>query len=523
MLTIHPNLIALEKSRTTPADKQLIRAKRKAKREYKIQMREINRVAKFLKPRIIGHLSRLGYTYIYERNGAVRKASKIKIRNILLTTEAIYFRMDRLPFRVDPYKLSSDEVSLSLSILIERECEWVITKDSGLWLQVALKTGVNNVPRFFAWDSGEGDSAMANLPKSNPWAVSIGMGHNKKIHYEDFRSFPHLIVAGQTDGGKSVWMNQMLCTLLSNLSPDTLQVVMIDLKGGLEFGFYKNIPHLWRPVVTEDKDVPSVLDDVIVEKKKREVKFEKYGHRNIKSWNKTRRKIPYILIVFDEVAGLSLNADKKIKGYVSRLMDNIAQQGRALGIHAVLCTQIPTASVLSLQVRGNIPARIAFALDHDASKVVLNSQQANLIRGQGRMIYKRGVDMHELQGAFISDDEVKAVIKKISDTADEIDPKQDLLELSVNEMGGEFTHRAIVDISGLSSHLVKKLSREMVYDPIEQDPILATTNGVKYILGKHSKATYGRRMLKVNGHLPTSQDEIDQMVLAENKSRDVTS
>src|SRR5690606_34239799 len=102
--------------------------------------------------------------------------------------------------------------------------------------------------RFFNWQSDKTtENALEQLPKSKPWAVAMGVTNNRKLIYADAREWPHLLVAGATGGGKSVFLNQMLCSLLQRHSPANLQLVLIDLKGGLEFWPYQDIPHLRRP------------------------------------------------------------------------------------------------------------------------------------------------------------------------------------------------------------------------------------------------------------------------------------
>jgi hypothetical protein len=322
------------------SEKELLRHQAKIDRKLR---REIAKVARGLRPRIIAGLSGFGFTYIYERQGATATASHVKIRTILYTTEAIYYRIDKTPFRVSFTDLATDEVARNLSLSIGRECRWILKTSGdafGLWLQVALKTGIAAVPSFFPWDSKETPiNAAALLPKTKNLAVAMGIGENRKFVYEDLRDWPHLIVCGGTGGGKSVFMNQILCTLITRNTPDQLQILMIDLKGGLEFSSYKKIPHLMRQPVVKPEDVPAALTQLHQEIERRFTLLQNTESRDISIWNKRQpNKMPYVVVVFDEIARLML--DNKLKSKTDALIDVAAAQGRAAGIHLILCTQV---------------------------------------------------------------------------------------------------------------------------------------------------------------------------------------
>ncbi len=209
---------------------------RQTEKEQQARLRQVERKAKQLRPQIIDSLAQMGFQYTYRRQGAVKKSAKPEIRHVLYGQDALYFRFDKLPFRTRFTDLLEPEVVRNLALAIGRECRIYENHDIGVWLIVGLRSGVAAIPRLFDWyDDANAQNALDLLPQKRPFVVALGLGENRRFHYEDGRRFPHLLVAGATGGGKSVFLNQMLCTFITQNAPAHLQMVLIDLKGGLEF------------------------------------------------------------------------------------------------------------------------------------------------------------------------------------------------------------------------------------------------------------------------------------------------
>ncbi|HQA04425.1 MAG TPA: DNA translocase FtsK [Thermodesulfovibrio thiophilus] len=225
----------------------------------------------------------------------------------------------------------------------------------------------------------------------------------------DLAKMPHLLVAGATGSGKSVCLNTMILSLLYKATPHDVRLLLIDPKL-LELSTYENIPHLMYPVITDPKEASEALKKVIVEMERRYKLFAANGFRNIDSFNRStsiEEKIPYIVVFIDEFADLMFTAPTEVEQSVTR----IAQMARASGIHLVVATQRPSVDVITGIIKANFPARIAFQVSSRIdSRTILDSQGAEKLLGMGDMLFMvSGVKIIRVHGAFVSDEEVKAV------------------------------------------------------------------------------------------------------------------
>lgn len=502
-------------------DKSLRRAQKAAEKAEKQRLRAIRRVAKSLRPQIIRALARQGFAYIYERQGAMVRSSTPIIREVLFTHDALYYRVNQLPFRKTFTELMDPAVAENLSLAIGRECRIVSGVDIGVWIQVGLKSGISAIPKFFPWhDKVNKKNAVDLLPKTKPWAVAIGMTENRKFVYDDLRDWPHLIVAGATDGGKSVFLNNLICSLITRLKPENVELLLIDLKGGVEFWEYQDIPHLGHDVIFNPKHVSEALEEVITEHKRRLERFRRRKTRNIRAWNQIaskRDKLPYKVVIFDEVSSLML--DKKNKAIVENLAISIAEQGRATGVHIIFCTQYPNANVLTTRIKANVTTRVVFATDENGSMVVLGNHAASKLPPKtGRMVYRRGPIQREVQAPFISDQQIKDTIAAVTGGAaavasDQEMTAEDLFLFSVQNLNGKFTRRAILEQLSVPEPLVRSVSKQWEYDPDKQEPVIDLGENGRYILTKSAmQGGRGNALFPVNGRLPGNDDELEQLV-----------
>ena len=244
--------------------------------------------------------------------------------------------------------------------------------------------------------------------------ICIGKDISGNIEVIDLSKTPHLLVAGTTGSGKSVFINTLLASLLYKFSPEDLRLILIDPKM-LELSVYNDIAHLLTPVVTEPKKAIIALKWVCKEMERRYSLMNEENTRSLEGYNqKSSEKLPYIVVFIDEMADLMMTAGKEVEHYVQRL----AQMARACGIHLVMATQRPSVDIITGSIKANFPSRISFqvASKYD-SRTVLGESGAEQLLGNGDMLMsKNGANLIRYQSAFISDNEVNKLIKEIKNS-----------------------------------------------------------------------------------------------------------
>ena len=265
---------------------------------------------------------------------------------------------------------------------------------------------------------------LETVPKSmmdSKLLVTLGKDIMGKPIYCEINKTPHLLVAGATGSGKSVCINSMLVSILMRTKPDEVKLVLVDPKK-VELSVYNGAPHLLTPVVTDPKKANIVLKKIVVEMENRYDLFEQSGTKNIAGYNayiekknKTKdefgqiKKLPYIVVIIDELADLMLVAAKEVEESIMR----ITQMARAAGIHLIVATQRPSTDVITGVVKANIPSRISFSVSSSIdSRTILDMTGAEKLLGKGDMLFlPQGENTPvRVQGTFISDEEIKAVV-----------------------------------------------------------------------------------------------------------------
>ena len=255
-------------------------------------------------------------------------------------------------------------------------------------------------------------TAFQAIQKKARLPVALGLGSGGEPVFMDLADMPHLLIAGSTGSGKSVCMNTIICSLMMQCTPNDLQMYLVDPKR-VELTGYNGLPHLAGPVLVEvDQAVPA-LHAIIAEMQSRYKKFEARGARNIISFNgklmRGEDRMPYLILIIDELADLMMTASSDVEPALIRL----AQLGRAAGIHLVVATQRPSVDVITGLIKANIPTRIGFAVSSQVdSRTILDTVGAEKLLGRGDLLLsgKEGGKLKRLQGAFISDEEVDAIV-----------------------------------------------------------------------------------------------------------------
>jgi len=255
---------------------------------------------------------------------------------------------------------------------------------------------------------------------SSPLAFALGRSITGEILCEDIIQMPHLLIAGTTGSGKSVGVNSLICSILTKSSPQDVRLLLIDPKM-LEFSIYNGIPHLLQPVITDIENATSALQWAEEEMERRYKLMETAQVRNIKTFNSKNptSKLPYILIVIDELADLMLQKTKEFESIIQRL----AQKSRACGIHLVLATQRPSVDVVTGVIKANFPARISFqvASRHD-SRTIIDQIGSEKLLGKGDLLFmKPGASkLLRAQGAFVSEEEIHAFVLRLKEKANSL-------------------------------------------------------------------------------------------------------
>ncbi len=245
----------------------------------------------------------------------------------------------------------------------------------------------------------------------SPLALPLGRDVSGEAVVADLHKLPHLLIAGATGSGKSVAMNAIITGLLMNNGPDQVKMLMVDPKR-VEFPGYNGIPHLLAPVVTDPDQASGALSWLLKEMDERYQKFAQAGVRNIQGYNAqvaTAEALPYVVMLVDELADLMMTAAEEIEKKLVRL----AQMARATGIHLVIATQRPSVDVVTGLIKANFPARLAFAVSSQVdSKVILDEPGAEKLlgRGDGLFMSPDSPEKRRLQGCFVSDEEIRAVV-----------------------------------------------------------------------------------------------------------------
>lgn len=247
--------------------------------------------------------------------------------------------------------------------------------------------------------------------RASPLTLAVGRDVSGKPYLADLARMPHLLVAGSTGSGKTVCLNTIILSLLYQMSPDDLKLLLIDPKR-VELPSYNGIPHLLSPVVTDVKQTVQALRFALLEMERRFEAMAGAGARDIKSFNEGRaaeERMPYLVIIVDELADLMVAAASEVEAAIIRL----AQMARAVGIHLILATQRPSVDVITGLIKANITARIAFSVASLIdSRTILDTAGAEKLLGRGDMLFVSAElsKPKRLQGVYVSEQEIRKVV-----------------------------------------------------------------------------------------------------------------
>lgn len=344
-------------------------------------------------------------------------------------------------------------------------------------------------------DSKEFTNTNKNL------AFALGKDITGKCIVGDLSKMPHMLIAGATGSGKSVCINSLIISLLYKYSPEQVKLLMVDPKV-VELSVYNGIPHLLIPVVTDPKKAAGALNWAVNEMNKRYNLFSQMKVKNIESYNKLfdkdeiKEKLPYIVVIVDELADLMMACPNDVEDYICRL----AQMARAAGMHLIIATQRPSVDVITGVIKANIPSRVSFAVSSGTdSRTILDQVGAEKLLGRGDMLYYPIGENKPIrvQGAFISEEEVENVVEFIKKSHENMDYSEDILNHINNEVatesiitndGDELLEEAIkivVEYKQASTSFIQRKLRvgfnraSRIMDELEERGVISEKDGSK--------------------------------------------
>ena len=306
----------------------------------------------------------------------------------------------------------------------------------------------------------------------------------------DLGDMPHLLIAGTTGSGKTVCVNCLILSMLFKCTPNELKMVMVDPKM-VELAPFNGLPHLLCPVVTDAKKAAAALGWVVNEMEQRYQLLAKAGARNIEAYNEKQEKLPYIVVIIDELADLMMVARDQMENAITRL----AQLSRAVGIHLILATQRPSVDVITGVIKANFPARISFKVASKVdSRTVLDSNGADKLLGKGDMLFMEpGAEkLVRAQGSLVSDKEIERVVDFIKAQAEPVYDEEILKgqqkSAQINGEKDELYEQAVRVIMESNQASVSILQRRMrlgytraarIIDMMEQEGMVGSFEGSK--------------------------------------------
>jgi hypothetical protein len=371
-----------------------------------------------------------------------------------------------LPYDVDIRDLTCDETLENYSAA----CNRVVTVErsksgTNLFYCISRLDAPDGIPKMQLYGKVIDFYPVADHAKT-PWAA--GTTQDRKVEWYNFEDMPHVLMAGSTKSGKSNHINQMIATFVTMSSPAEIRLMLIDLKGGIEFTHWQGIKHALRPMVKKADDVLEALQFMRSIMERRLMMFEKIKAKNLSSYNsKAKTKLPRLICIVDEMA--TLLGLGELTTAIHNELRVLSSQGRAVGVHLVLCTQHSSVDVLPGWVKTNMSLRISGKMpSHQASMVILDSvTAATLPNIPGRLVFSIGRSEVQAQSPYISDDEIARAVRLSQafpdpdnsefDASQPIEPREKFSQFDVIEM-------ALTDFDGKLSptHIHDKVGNEVI-------------------------------------------------------------
>jgi hypothetical protein len=332
-------------------------------------------------------------------------ASDLEIYYKILTRKRGFFKYrSALPYRVRVLDLINPETIEELSLSCDRRVVHVPTDyNDGVWIAVQRLKGMDGIPSRVHF------SHLIKYLQGDPEDVPVvlGVGQHRIVHSLNLADYPHALIGGSAGSGKSNIVNTLICTIMRTCRATDARFILIDLKMGMEFNFYRHAVHLERPVVVDEAGAIRVLQEAYNLMQERMKLLSEANCKKIAEWNERHpeRRMHRLFIIIDEWAEIALSNTKGVPAAAENLAARISNLGRAPGVHLILCTQRPAADIIKNSIKINMPLIVAGRVQSEMqNRVMLNAGRADqLPKVKGRMIYETGQDSIIIQTPLITD------------------------------------------------------------------------------------------------------------------------
>jgi hypothetical protein len=374
---------------------------------------------------LVGTWTRMGFAHAFSRGGR-RRVDKVALERCDFNEERIYYKIlttrrtplhwkNALPYKVNVSDLICEQTLFELSVACQRRVTAFHEDRKGAWIIVDRLEGVAGLPRLVSYRSLIDSYPDWTLPpvKRRP-IVCLGVREHRNVEFINLEDHPHILIGGESGGGKSNMVNLFICSYISRLSPETLRIFLVDFKR-VEFTAYKDVPHLAASVITEVSELIEILGSLVALINERMQAMEGYA-RKLSDWNKRYpdRAMPRMLLVIDEFAQVMLGQAKEVTEMAVDLLSQITNLGRAAGVHVMVCTQRPSVQVVPANIKYNMPLRIAGAVSTamDSTTILGVGDAAYLDDVRGRMVVKTGRHRLVIQTPLVSDDDIQNAVRE---------------------------------------------------------------------------------------------------------------
>lgn len=434
---------------------------------------------------IIDRFTQLGYCNRWVDSKGNKRIDEVRFEEIHVTADAMFFKIansigtafggykTRLPAGVRIYDLVKEETVMELAATCQRQVTAKATVTNGSWIivhRLDTNDGLLNEVKYTTMMDRYPSMLRPLIP------LSMGVTYHRELVWLNLAQFPHMLIAGFTNSGKSNLVNSIICTLITQFSPDEIRLVLVDLKDGIEFSSYEHIPHLHKKVVDSVgvlADRLQELEALMVERNQEmRGKAKTIGHYNAKY---PEKQMPRVVCVIDEVASIIAQGENSRR--VLNSLGQLTAKGRAAGIHIILSTQRPSVDVIDGRIKVNMAARVVGRMpSHTDSLTVLGTGDAkDLSAVPGRMILQIGPDPIPVQTPFIEESDIADALRRAMDydAPEPLPVPEDaivtqgwtperLVELSLTYLNGNVAHKPVWAEIKDDGNISREQTREML-------------------------------------------------------------